>query len=48
MSIPTAPPRTRPTRGACGAGVTPCGAPAQPYLCGWRCDTHAPNAKESS
>ncbi|CAM5525566.1 MULTISPECIES: hypothetical protein [Streptomyces] len=31
-------------RGQCGAGVTPCGAPARLYACGWRCDTHKPGA----
>nr|WSW63149.1 hypothetical protein OG513_33795 [Streptomyces sp. NBC_00998] len=44
-------PRTEPTvsgvrpvvyRGKCGAGVTPCGAPARLYPAGWRCDHHRP------
>jgi hypothetical protein len=30
------------TRGACGAGVTPCGKPARFYAGGWRCDEHKP------
>lgn len=29
-------------RGLCGSGVTPCGAPARFYACGWRCDSHRP------
>ncbi|MFD9033280.1 hypothetical protein ACFVZW_19325 [Streptomyces sp. NPDC059567] len=29
-------------RGQCGAGVTPCGAQARFYACGWRCDDHRP------
>jgi hypothetical protein len=36
--IVMAPPRR------CGAGVTPCGAPARLYPCGWRCDEHSPGA----
>jgi hypothetical protein len=43
-----APPRPVIPRDRCNAGVTPCGAPARPYLCGPRCGQHAPNAKESS
>lgn len=29
-------------RGECNAGVTPCGAPARLYACGWRCELHKP------
>lgn len=28
----------------CESGVTPCGQPARPYLCGPRCDAHQPSA----
>jgi hypothetical protein len=36
-------PRHRPViSGECGAGVTPCGAPARLYPCGWRCNDHSP------
>lgn len=29
-------------RGKCGAGVSPCGAPARFYAAGWLCDDHRP------
>lgn len=29
-------------KGVCNTGVTPCGAPARPYACGWRCEQHKP------
>ncbi len=29
----------------CSAGVTPCGAPARFFACGWRCVDHAPGAQ---
>lgn len=41
MSAPIAWKRKPPL---CEAGVTPCGAPALLYPCGWRCDTHSPAA----
>ncbi|HCA85485.1 MAG TPA: hypothetical protein DEQ61_08330 [Streptomyces sp.] len=33
-----------PTPHRCSSGVTPCGAPARFYACGWRCDGHSPAA----
>lgn len=30
----------------CGAGGSPCGQPARLYPCGWRCEDHAPAARE--
>jgi hypothetical protein len=43
--MPTAPIHVKVRRGFCGAGVTPCGAQAQLYPCGWRCPTHRPGAR---
>lgn len=43
---PTAPIRIGRPPGQCGAGVTPCGAPARLYPCGWRCDGHRPGAPQ--
>jgi hypothetical protein len=36
------PPRAAVQRGRCFAGRQPCGAEAQLYTCGWRCDKHRP------
>lgn len=33
-------------KGFCGAGVTPCGAPARLYPAGWRCEPHRPHRLE--
>jgi hypothetical protein len=38
----TAPLHSPIRRGYCNAGVTPCGAPARLYACGWRCEQHKP------
>ncbi len=38
------PPRLKTVPRACGDGVTPCGAAARLYPCGWRCDEHSPGA----
>lgn len=35
----------KPERDKCGAGVTPCGAPARFYPAGWLCSDHAPGTK---
>lgn len=35
----------RPVPHQCGAGVTPCGAPARFYPAGWLCTEHAPGRK---
>lgn len=43
-----APPRPVIRTHECGAGVTPCGAPARPYPCGWRCDDHSPAAMRAA
>lgn len=43
-SILAAPAVRPPTPHQCSAGVTPCGAPARLYACGWRCDEHSPAA----
>lgn len=45
--MPVAPPIPRPMPGKCNAGVTPCGAPAQFYPCGWRCADHSPAAERA-
>lgn len=38
------PPVPKVTPHRCSSGVTPCGAPARFYACGWRCDEHSPAA----
>lgn len=48
MTAPVAPARTKPRPRECGAGVTPCGAPALLYSCGWRCDPHRPGAARTA
>jgi hypothetical protein len=39
-----APPRPAIRPHECGAGITPCSAPARLYPCGWRCPDHFPAA----
>lgn len=43
--MPAAPVHAKRQPGRCEAGVTPCGAVAQLYACGWRCHDHRPGAR---